>query len=260
MKYGRKVKTSAVMIQMLRELKTIRRPPGVEHSVFYTPSTDRVELFCTLLGRNPEKAVVVAHPAVVGGYYKQVVALAEELSRFFSVVLFDFRGHGKSTGACNIGFTNVSEDLKALVNRVRGMGFERIGVAGFSMGAAAAMLLAARDECFEALVSIGCPPSIPAIPLFEEHPLMLSATARIIGMRLDPMSDNGPYPIDVAVRLPGIPKLLIFGEHEVVPAEDIREFTELVSGPKKVLTVPGAWHADLMGGEGPVRQWLEENL
>ena len=260
MKYGRKVKTSAVMIQMLRELKTIRRPPGVEHSVFYTPSTDRVELFCTLLGRNPEKAIVVAHPAVVGGYYEHVVALAEVLSGFFSVVTFDFRGHGRSTGRCPLGFSKVSEDLEAVVERVRGMGFKRIGVAGFSLGAAAAMLLASRDDCFDALVSIGCPPRMPDIPLLTRHRYLSVSAARILGMRLDPTSCDGPSPIDVAERLPGFPKLLMFGEWEVVPQEEISEFVGLISGPKTVLTVPGAWHADLMGREGLVSRWFCENL
>ena len=260
MKYSQKIKTLVAMVPFLRELKTSRRPPVVEHRVFYTPSTDRVELFCTLLERNPEKAVVVAHPAIVGGYYEQVVALAEELSRSFSVAIFDFRGHGRSTGRCPLGFAMVSEDLEAVVERVRGMGFERIGVAGFSLGAAAAMLLASRDVCFDALVSIGCPPRMPDIPLLEKHPRLVGAATRVLGMRLDPISDNGPCPIDVAERLPGIPKLLIFGEQEVVPQEEISEFIELVSEPKSVLTVPGAWHADLMGREGLVREWLEENL
>lgn len=260
MSYVNRIKTLVEVLSFLRYLKMSRRPPGVEHGVFNTTSTDGVELFCTLLGRNPEKVVVVAHPAVVGGYYEHVVALAEVLSSSFSVVLFDFRGHGRSTGRCPLGFLKASEDLEAVVKRVRSMGFERIGVAGFSMGAAAAMLLASRDKCFDVLVSIGCPPRMPAIPLFEKHPRMLSAACRILDMRFDPIFDNDPCPIDVAVRLPGIPKLLIFGEFEVVPPEEISEFTELVSGPKTILTVPGAWHADLMGREGLVSQWFCENL
>ena len=260
MKYGHRMKTLVAMLPVLRELKAGRRPPNVQHSVFYAPSTGGVELFCTLLGRNPEKAVVVAHPAVVGGYYEQVVALAEELSASFSVLLFDFRGHGSSTGRCPLAFSKLSEDLEAVVERARGMGFTKIGVAGFSMGAAAAMLLVSRDVHLDALVSIGCPPRMPEIPLLDRHPLMAGAAARVLGMRLDPISGGGLSPIDVAERLPGVPKLLIFGEWEVVPQEEISEFIELMSEPKMVLTVPGAWHADLMGKEGQVRHWFEENM
>jgi hypothetical protein len=260
MKYFNRMKTLAAVLPLLRDLKTSRRPPRVEHGVFHTASTDGVDLFCTLLGRNPEKAVVVAHPAVVGGYYVDVVALAEVLSGSFSVVLFDFRGHGRSTGRCPLGFLKVSEDLEAVVERVRGMGFKQIGVAGFSLGAAAAMLLASRDNHFNALVSIGCPPRMPEIPLVTRHRHLSAAGARVLGMRLEPISDTGPSPIDVAEHLPGFPKLLIFGEWEVVPQEEISEFTELVSGPKTVLTVPGAWHADLMGREGLVKHWFEENM
>ena len=253
MNYGHRMKTLVAMLPVLRELKAGRRPPNVQHSVFYAPSTGGVELFCTLLGRNPEKVVV-------GGYYEQAVAFAEELSASFSVLLFDFRGHGSSTCRCPLGFSKVSEDLNAVVERARGMGFERTGVAGFSMGAAAAMLLISRDVHLDALASIVCPPRMPEIPLLDRHPLLSGAAARVLGMRLDPISGGGLSPIDVAERIPGVPKLLIFGEWEVVPQEEISEFIELMSEPKMVLTVPGAWHADLMGKEGQVRHWFEENM
>ena len=46
----------------------------------------------------------------------------------------------------------------------------------------------------------------------------------------------------------------------MVPQEEVSEFTERVSGPKTVLTVPGAWHADLMGREELVKDWFRENL
>ena len=258
--FGRKLKTISAVLPALRELKISRRPPGVEHGVFYTTSADGVELFCTLLGRNPEKVVVVAHPAVVGGYYEQVLSLAEILSKSFSVVLFDFRGHGRSGGRCPVGFQRVSEDLEAVIDRVRRMGFTRVGVAGFSMGAAASMILASRKDCFDCLASIGCPPRVPDIPMLKSHRFLSRAAARLLGMRLEPTADEGPSPVDIAGRLPGFPKLLVFGEWEVVPAEEISGFVGSISEPKTLINVPGAWHADLMGREEVVREWFEANL
>lgn len=246
-----------VILPALWDFSIKRKTPASEHTYFWVCSTDDVELSCTLLGHDPDTVVVVAHPAVVGGYYHQVVSLAEELAKSFSVIIFDFRGHGRSSGRCPLGFGKVSEDLEAVVERTRLMGFEKVGVAGFSMGAAAAMLFCARGGDVDSLVSIGCPPRIPDVPFYENHPKLVRGALRLLGMRVDPRSDGGPVPCDVASDLPRIPKLLVFGEWEVVPSDEIDTFVREVTEPKQLLTVSGAWHADLLGNEVLVREWLE---
>lgn len=251
---------AAVFLPAFRRLMKDRKSPQAEYSVFYTRSTGKVELFCTLFAGNPRSAVVVAHPAIVGSCHAQVLGLAHELSSAFSVILFDFRGHGRSGGRCPLGFSAVSEDLEVVVDRTRLMGFERIGVAGMSLGAAAAFLLASRRRCFDSLVSIGCPPRFPELGPAAGLPLLSRASLRALGMRVDPSPDGGPEPADVAPVLPPIPKLLIFGEWEVAPADDIAAFAESVPGPKRVMTIPGVWHADLGGREAMVREWFEETL
>lgn len=251
---------AAAFLPALRALRKDRRPPRVEHTVFFVRSTGGVSLFCTLLGRNPRKAVVVAHPAIVGSYHSQVLSLASEISRSFSVVIFDFRGHGRSGGRCPLGFGAVSEDLEAVVERAGLMGFEKVGVAGMSLGAAAAFVLASRRDIIDSLVSIGCPPGMPAMGATGDHPAIARLALRALGMRVDPGSDDGPEPMDVADRLPAFPKLLVFGEWEVAPPDEIAAFTEKVTGPKRILTIPGVWHADLAGREGLVREWFEETL
>ena len=249
----------ATLLPAFRELSVNRRAPRREHSIFYTRSTDGVELYCTLIENNPAEAVIVAHPAVVGSYYRQVVDLAEEVSRSFSTILFDFRGHGRSTGRCPLGFEAVSRDLEAVVERARGMGFEKVGVAGFSLGAAAAFLLASRGGRIDSLASIGCPPRFPQVSPLVDTPLARGAL-RLLGMRVQPGGENGPAPIEVAADLPHIPKFLIFGEWEVAPPDEIEEFTCRVTEPKRTLTVPGAWHADLAGRECLVREWFEDSV
>ena len=103
---------------------------------------------------------------------------------------------------------------------------------------------------------------VPFEHLFHavDHPLIARAALRLAGMRLLPDRDPGPSPMDVASRLPGVPKFLIFGEWETAPEKKISLFIEEVSEPKQVLRVPGAWHADLMGREHLVREWFEDTL
>lgn len=248
------------LIPVFREVRGNRKRPPVLHYVFYLYSSDGVELHCKMIGDNPRKAVIVAHPAVVGSGYAQVMELSEGLSEHFSTVFFDFRGHGKSGGHCPLGFDKVSRDLEAVVEGVRKMGFEKVGVAGFSLGAAASFLLAARNDCIDSLAAIGCPPRLPEIDILERHPRIAGHVMRLLGMRLSLESDDGLSPIDVAMHLPRFPKFMIFGEWEIVPDDEIRVFVERTIGPKRYLTVPGTWHGDLGGREKMVSDWFRETL
>ena len=91
-------RTAAALLPALKEVRRQREPRGLLFSV-PVQASDGVSIDCTLIAGDPDKVVVVAHPAVVGSRYRQVVALADELSCSFSVLLFDFRGHGRSGGS-----------------------------------------------------------------------------------------------------------------------------------------------------------------
>jgi len=255
-----KMMLAAALVPVAAKIRAGRRQPRVSRGVFYTRSDNGVELHCTLLGDNPREAVVVAHPAIVGGYSHQVLSLAEEVAKSFSVAVFDFRGHGRSSGACPLGFGAASRDLEAVTRRLESMRFERIGVAGFSLGAGAAFLAATRCVDFRALVAIGCPPSFPSPQQFGLSDTAARVGLRLMGLRTDSAPDDGPGPAEIAGLLPPIPKLLFFGEYETSPREEIGAFIESIPDPKEVHTVAGAWHADLDGREHFVRGWLEEHL
>lgn len=249
-----------VFLPAFRALRDTRRPPSGVRETFRVQSTGGVDLFCSLAGENPGACVVVAHSAIGGSFHPQVRVLAGELAASFSVLTFDFRGHGKSTGRCRIGFQGPSEDLEAVAAKARGMGFSRLGLAGFSMGAAAGFLLEARSPSFDAFVSIGCPPSMPDLVPGPGRKALTRAALRVLGMRAEFMADGGPSPADVAPHLPAIPKLLVFGEWETSPAEEVDAFAASVTPPSEKVVIPGAWHADLAGREPMVRDWLETHL
>jgi len=253
------IQNAAALLPALKEARRRREPAGVVYSV-PVRSPDGVRLNCRMIEGNPRKAVVVAHPAVVGSRYVQVVDLADELARSYSVFLFDFRGHGRSGGKCRLGFEGPSLDLAAVVARARAFGFEKVGVAGFSMGAGAAFLASAGGTRIDALVSIGCPPTFPEMATLRDHPFAARPVMRLFGLRLDPRRDEGPDPVDVAAGLGPFPKLMVFGEWEVAPQENIELFIEAVAPPRERMTVPGAWHTDLKGRQRVIREWFEHAL
>lgn len=256
---ARLTEAAAAILPALREVRRRAAPDRLEYSV-PVRSADGIRLDCRLYAQDPACVIVIAHPAVVGSRYHQVVELAEELLGSFSVMLFDFRGHGKSEGRCALGFTGPASDLGAVLIRARGLGFKKVGIAGFSLGAAAAFVAASRGARIDALASIGCPPSFPDVALWREHPVVAKAALCALGMRVDPKPDTGPVPLDVAGGLGAFPKLLLFGEYEVCPTLEIEKFRRRVSGPVEAVTITGAWHADLHGREPKVREWFERTL
>ncbi|HUT97279.1 MAG TPA: alpha/beta hydrolase [Dehalococcoidales bacterium] len=71
----------------------------------------------------------------------------------YNVLMFDLRGHGESDGdRMSSGYYEV-RDLGGAVDYVVGLGFEDIGVLGFSIGAVTAIMTAAEDDDIDAIIS-----------------------------------------------------------------------------------------------------------
>ncbi len=237
-----------------------RRKPGVAFSPYQICTPDGITIHCILMGSNSKQCVIVAHSFGVGSMYKDIVELSELLSEKYSVVNFDFRGHGRSTGVYNPGFAGVCQDMKTVLKDLRIRGFEKVAVVGFSLGAAAAVLSAADGEELDALVCIGCPPRLPEPPGMRTGHVISRAFLRKIGVRVGQAVEDGPTPEECAPTLPAIPKFFIFGEIEVFPRADIESFFEKISEPKEIRFTPGAWHASLQGNEEIIREWLERHF
>jgi fermentation-respiration switch protein FrsA (DUF1100 family) len=71
----------------------------------------------------------------------------------YNVLMFDTRGHGESEGdRMSAGYYEV-RDLGGAVDYVKGLGFEEIGVLGFSMGGATAIMTAAECDDIDVIVT-----------------------------------------------------------------------------------------------------------
>ncbi len=75
----------------------------------------------------------------------------------FNVMMFDFRGHGRSQGDfVSMGYFE-RQDVSGAVDWLAARGLERIGLLGFSMGGCVAMLTAPLVPQVRAIVSDGGP-------------------------------------------------------------------------------------------------------
>ncbi|MBC8264574.1 MAG: alpha/beta fold hydrolase [Anaerolineales bacterium] len=73
----------------------------------------------------------------------------------YDVLMFDFRGHGRSEGQrVSMGY-HERLDLLGAVDYLRSRGIDRVGVLGFSMGGAVAISTAPQSEAIRAVISDG---------------------------------------------------------------------------------------------------------
>lgn len=105
--------------------------------------------------RSTERLVIEAH-----GYHENrdsntpALPVAAALHKAGDAVLmFDFRDEGRSQGnEVTVGLYE-QRDLRGAVNYARSLGYRHIGVIGYSMGAATALEVAAKDSAVQAVIA-----------------------------------------------------------------------------------------------------------
>lgn len=80
----------------------------------------------------------------------------------FDVMIFDFRGHGASGGKYTWS-AKERLDVDAVVNYAASLGYKKIGLLAFSLGAAAAVNDAATRDDISSMVLISCPSKFSSI-------------------------------------------------------------------------------------------------
>lgn len=229
-----------------------RHQPGIDTHEVWFRSLDRTRLHgLWLAGREDHPTVVLCH-----GYFKSTaepfdVAIALNEAGY-NTFLFDFRACGRSDGR----FTTVGHretwDVQAAVRFVRERyGCNPVGVLGISMGAAAAIMAAARTDEVAAVVADSSFAHLEGvmrkkIPDFAPARWMvpLGWLSVLIGELLAGGRLRRVRPVDYVGRISPRPILFVHGERDsYIPAEQPGELFEAAGEPKEMWTAPGSDHA-----------------
>lgn len=172
----------------------------------------------------------------------------------FNVLMFDFRAHGASEGQqVTMGMYEKEDLLGALDYLAQDRHVEKVGVLGFSMGAAAALIAAALSERIAVIVADSSFVRLKytlqrwltrrGIPQFIARPfiagILVGAAVRTEGRidQADPVlwtPHIGPRPI-----------LFIYGDADpFVTPQEVEQMTSQAAGPVQV------WFADGVGHRG----------
>ncbi len=194
----------------------------------------------------------------------------------FNILLFDFRGHGESEGrVTSFGWLERLDLLGALVylSGQKMLTAERVGVVGFSMGAAVALMVANEDERIAAVVADGSYTNcfegfkvwLSQRPILNKlRFIILPYFSWVYRMRMG-ISPNKVNPNESHPKA-HCAKFFIGGSKDAVcPVEQTEALFAMAREPKKLWIVNNAGHTDAYQKDSKtythkVAQFMREHL
>jgi fermentation-respiration switch protein FrsA (DUF1100 family) len=207
---------------------------------WYLPSDDSERIIIMVHGAETNRT----DPGV------NMLGIASDLvGRGYNVLMFDLRGHGESEGKRLSAGYHERKDLLGAIDFVKGRGFERIGVLGFSMGAVTALMVAAENNDIDGVVADSSFADLTGIierefkersgfPGFFLNPLLF--TVKIMyGVDFRAVKPIASVPL-IAPR----PVFFIHGEKDTfVPLENVYRLYDASENPQNELWIaPDADH------------------
>lgn len=219
-----------------------RVPVGAQEVWFQT--ADGLKLYGWLFraGERPARATVIFFHGN-GGNVSYCDWVGETLAeRGLDVLLFDYRGYGRSEGDLS-GERGLYADADAaydFVTKDLGVPAGRVALYGQSLGTAAATDVASRRECGALVLESGLSSAgdmagtiLPWLPRFARG---------LTHNKFDSVSK---------LKRVGCPVLVVHGDRdEIIPPEQGRKLFEAAPEPKRLRIIEGAGHNDLSAAGG----------
>jgi uncharacterized protein len=224
---------------------------GVPYETISLRSADGLSLTGWWLPRPESRGVVIGSHGHSGSKDDLLGIGTSAWRAGFNVLLFDYRGRGDSDPWPHSLVSREVDDLLAAVAYAQGrVAGARIGVVGFSMGAAVAIMAAAREPAIAALVADSSFTAVadvvahgvrqtfgglPPAPLIRAADEML---ARRHGYRF-----TQARPIDAVGAISPRPILIIHGEGDsTVPVAQAQRLFAAAGEPRQLWVVAGVEH------------------
>jgi pimeloyl-ACP methyl ester carboxylesterase len=222
-----------------------------------------------------DKVIVVCHG---GGRNKDIyanVVTCELLFEDYDVITFDFRGHQESGGKW-AGDGRTKHDLKAVIDYAQQLGYQKVGVVGWSFGAWTAVMEVAEYQNVDTVVAAAPPPTDfreveMAKPLFRWgfRPWALPARMVVTVLRNVKASkyDQHPSLMDFVGRVSPIPLLIVCNEYDRaigLPVERFEQLYDEAQEPKRLAVLKGSGHVfdwpNTYHFLTLMREWLAETM
>jgi fermentation-respiration switch protein FrsA (DUF1100 family) len=229
-------------------------PDGMAEEVSFTSAGDSIRIsgwFFGQRGARPKPAILLCHGIWTGR--RECLPLALRFSAAgYNVLCFDFRAHGLSGGRfTSVGHHETNDVLGAVdyLKQRREVDTSRIGVVGFSMGAAAAIQAAARSPDIAALVADSAYANfmdaarysfrlVTRVPHFPIATIAMHWAKWIVHVDASRLR-----PVDVIGQIAPRPVFITHGElDEIVPVRHAYALFKAADEPKELWIAPAAHH------------------
>ncbi|MCK5943451.1 MAG: alpha/beta hydrolase [Planctomycetes bacterium] len=153
-------------------------------------------------------------------------------ARGYAVLVFDYRGFGRSDGT--VSRAGTVDDAVAAIDLALARDPDRTVVFGHSLGGAVGIAAAARRKAVRGVI---------AESTFSDYREIARSKAPWLAALVPLFVSDGHDPVDVLADLPPAPLLVIHGERDhIVPVRFGRQLFERASEPKELWLVPEAAH------------------
>ncbi len=231
---------------------------------------DGVPIDAIHLPGTKDLAIVVAHGFTLSWQRPNVWRIANRLNPIAGVFSFDFRGHGRSGGLSTLGDREI-RDLDVVVRWARELGYQRVALVGFSMGASIVLRHAGLVGGADAVVSVSGPgrwyyrgtESMRRVHFAVEHRIGRFVTRRWLKTRISPAGWKliPVPPAEAAAKISPVPLLIVHGDKDhYFPPEHARQLYMAAKEPKELWLMPGMGHAEASCGQGltdRIGRWVQ---
>jgi pimeloyl-ACP methyl ester carboxylesterase len=220
-----------------------------------------------------DKVIVIAH-----GFYNSKDAvlletLAKDLLDDYDIFMFDFRGHGKSSGLYS-WLSKEDRDLNVVLDYLKGK-YKKTGLLAFSMGASVGINVLAKRGGVDSLICISAPSDFSKVDyhfwnldLKEDlfYTLITREGRKGRGFRPGPFWFKKEKPINNVAKL-SIPILYIHGEKDwVVRPWHSKTLYEKTISKKKLVMIKNGPHAEYLMRNSKnefvdeIKNWFNQTL
>lgn len=226
---------------------------GLPYEEVAFPTTDGLTLRGWFIPAEQPNAPAVVYAPATGTDQRSGLSLVPAFHRAgYHMLLFSYRGHGQSDGqrgAFTYGDAE-SRDLDAAVNflfRVKGV--RHIGLLGHSVGAASAILSAARNPEVGAVVAVApfnCMAEVWSTSRPSFVPIFFINWTMWVVERLRGFHHEAVCPVEVVDRIAPRPLLIVHGtDDRRITEAQVRRLFAAARRPKSLWLVKGATHGSI---------------
>ena len=210
---------------------------------------DKIDIAVNHYKSEYDEVVIVAPGWCMTKDSDAFVRISEMFAKYFDVISFDFRGHGKSGGMYTFTSKELM-DMDAVVRFARKNNYKKIYLAGFSLGAAIALIYASKSKFINKVIAVSVPSDFDKIEnqmwkkeawgeTFKKFEL-----DRFTSIRPYPVPLDKTKPIDIVDKIK-VPTLFIAGEKDpTVHPWHTKKLFEKAICPKKYKEYQKGCHAE----------------